>query len=326
MRARSRILAEHSVKMALAAIEVYNKPDFKNREQIFAILMVTSWETLLKAKIVKDNGNRLESIYVKEKGRYKTKPKTKQHFTIGLDEAMLRCGLSRTLLDNIESLGDVRNAAVHLTAESTALPYLVFSLGAATLRNFAKLAERWFKLGLSHYNFYILPLGFSYPFKTLTAAALEKEPEEIAAIVRDVARSQAIPRPADDEFYFVCEIQATLVSAKKLTDATDLTVAVKGEGDERLIVNRVVDPTDQYPYTYKEVFDRVRQEAPGTKQRAFDALIKGRKIKGDRHYSRYNYRSKLEEKKGPSKGTAVIYNEDFVRLAVAELGKQKPTE
>lgn len=319
MKSRSRILAEHSVKMALAAIEIYNKPDFKNREQVFAILMVAAWESLLKAKVLKDGGNRLAAIYVKEKGRYKRKKRTKQHFTVGLDEVIERCQLPDVLKKNIEKLEDVRDAAVHLTAESSALAYVVFSLGAATLRNYARLAEKWFRLGLHDYNFYILPLGFSYPFRTLTAAALEKEPEEVAEIVREIAQAQEAGGATDGEYYLVCEIQTSLISAKKITDATDLTVAVHASGVERVLVDRVVDLTDQYPYTYREVFQRIRKELPGTKQAAFDALIRDKKIKGDARYSKYNFRSKLEAKRGASKGTALIYNEEFVRLALVEL-------
>lgn len=322
MKSRSRTLAEHSVKMALAAIEIYNKPDFKNREQIFTILMVAAWESLLKAKILKDNKNQPKSIYVKEGGRYKRKKRTKQHFTVGLDDSIARCQLPEVLRKNIESLEDVRDAAIHLTAESEVLPYIVFSLGAATLRNYARLVEKWFRLGLREYNFYILPLGFSYPFKTMSTAVLRKEPEEIAEIVREITAAQNAGCASDGEYFLVCQIQTTLVSAKKLTDATDLTVAVQAPGPQTIVVDRLVNPRDRYPYTYREVLGRIRKECPGVKQAAFDSLIKETKIKGDPRYSDYNYRSKLEEKRGPSKATAVIYNEDFVRFAIQELGSK----
>ena len=55
MKSRSQKLVEHSINSALSAIEIYNKPDFKDREQIFCVLMVIAWEVLLKAKLVKDN-------------------------------------------------------------------------------------------------------------------------------------------------------------------------------------------------------------------------------------------------------------------------------
>ena len=46
----SKELLEKSVQAALSAIEIYNKPDFRYREEVFAILMCNSWELLLKAK------------------------------------------------------------------------------------------------------------------------------------------------------------------------------------------------------------------------------------------------------------------------------------
>ena len=38
----------------IAAIEVYNKPDFLYRGETFSILAINSWELLLKAKHIKD--------------------------------------------------------------------------------------------------------------------------------------------------------------------------------------------------------------------------------------------------------------------------------
>lgn len=46
----------------LSAIEIYNKPDFKYREETFAILAINSWELLLKARLLKLNSYRINSI------------------------------------------------------------------------------------------------------------------------------------------------------------------------------------------------------------------------------------------------------------------------
>ena len=43
-------LAQKSVQAAVAAIEVYNKPNFLYREEAFALLMTNAWELLLKGK------------------------------------------------------------------------------------------------------------------------------------------------------------------------------------------------------------------------------------------------------------------------------------
>jgi len=64
MKAIYKQLVDKSIAAALAAIEVYNKPDFRYREESFVILLVNAWELLLKAKILKDSKNRLSSLYV----------------------------------------------------------------------------------------------------------------------------------------------------------------------------------------------------------------------------------------------------------------------
>jgi hypothetical protein len=63
-KARCQHLLEKSVHAAFSAIEIYNKPDFKYREESFSILMVNAWELLLKARILQRNKNKLESIYI----------------------------------------------------------------------------------------------------------------------------------------------------------------------------------------------------------------------------------------------------------------------
>lgn len=55
---------DKSIGAALSAIEIYNKPDFKYREETFSILMINSWELLLKAKIIKENSGDLKCIYI----------------------------------------------------------------------------------------------------------------------------------------------------------------------------------------------------------------------------------------------------------------------
>ena len=50
----------------IAAIEVYNKPDFLYRGETFAILAINSWELLLKSKWLSNHKNNMRSLYVME--------------------------------------------------------------------------------------------------------------------------------------------------------------------------------------------------------------------------------------------------------------------
>lgn len=322
MKARYKFLCEHSLGMALSAIEVYNKPDFKEREQVFAILMTTAWECLFKAKILKDNRNRIQVLWVKESnGRYKRKRGSGEHMTIGLSAAMRSCPLSPVVAENVLRLKDVRDAAIHLVGHSSALPSLVFALGTASLRNYARLAREWFSIDLGEYSLFILPVGFSYPFETFSLADVQREPEEIARLLASVAKAQDEGRASDDGYQLVCEVQTTFVSAKKVTEATDFTVAVDPTSKAVTVTQRRVRPIDQYPLTYREVLQKVKAALPAVKQHEFNAAIKRHGLKQDAKYATYNYRSKAEERRGATSATAVVYNEDAVRFLIEELGK-----
>ena len=66
-RSRPQRLLYKSIASAISAIEIYNKPDFKYREETFSLLMTNAWELLLKARILQNNNNDLTALYIKEK-------------------------------------------------------------------------------------------------------------------------------------------------------------------------------------------------------------------------------------------------------------------
>ena len=66
MKSRSRLMLEKSVAAMLSAIEIYNKLDFKYREETFAVLCINAWELLLKAKLLNLANNKLTALYAME--------------------------------------------------------------------------------------------------------------------------------------------------------------------------------------------------------------------------------------------------------------------
>jgi hypothetical protein len=204
-----------------------------------------------------------------------------------------------------------------MTVDSKFLPVLVFTLGTASLKNYAKLIREWFGVSLNDYNFFILPIGFSYPFGSLSLADIRKEPGEVADILQAVADDQM--RNLDgDGFFLVCELQTRLVSAKKITEASDLIASVDPSDPTASVINPV-KLTDRYPYTYLEVFRRVKGEVPTCKQGELNRIIKYNQIKGNNTYSAYNYRSRSHEIAGPKNTTQVLYNENFVQFCITLL-------
>lgn len=288
--------------MALAAIEIYNKPTFPDREQVFSVLMINAWESLLKAKLLKDAKNRMTVLYIKEGRRYKRSRRTNQPLTIDFLTALGRCPVPDVAIKNLLYLFDVRNAATHLATESADLPLLVFSLGSAALKNYVQLCAEWFDLRLNQYNFYILPLGFSYPFAKLSALDLSKEPEDIATIIRSVVNDEH-QDGSEDGFFLTCELQIALVSAKKVTTSTDLVAEIVPNDGER-VIHRDVGLLDRYPYSFTDATNKIQKLNPAIRRNHILNFVKEQRIRGNPQYSAYNFRSNGEKQRGPSKTTA----------------------
>jgi hypothetical protein len=258
-------LFNNSLAAALSAIEIYNKPDFKHREEIFSILIINAWELILKAKIVSDANESLESIYIYDnKGQVK-RNRTKQPLTLDVTAALKTVGTDATIAENLEILISIRDSAVHLYATES-LSYLLYTLGAATLRNYQNFANENFGRSLREFDFYILPLAFAYNFQTLAAIDVEKEPELVALLLKSVASSQLAAGPAN--YQLVCEVGVELRSAKKfIANEADLSVTV-GPTADAAVVYRTQPLTDRYPLSYFELVGRVKANLPGTKQSA----------------------------------------------------------
>ncbi|MFN3918630.1 MAG: DUF3644 domain-containing protein, partial [Flavobacteriales bacterium] len=141
---KHKSFVDKSIGAALSAIEVYNKPDFKYREETFSILMINSWELLLKAKIIKENNGDLKSIYImipkvgKKGNKLKTlTPDLNRSFnpkTIGLPKCLTICveepiKLNATVKENIFLLMEIRDTAIHFQHADLYLSKKVFEIG-----------------------------------------------------------------------------------------------------------------------------------------------------------------------------------------------------
>jgi hypothetical protein len=316
-------LLENSISAALSSIEIYNKPDFKYRDEIFTILATNAWELLLKAKLLKDAGDNVATLFVISDGKPKLN-RNGQPLTIEILGAMRRVGLDAVASANIETLVEIRDTAVHFY-NSAALSYVIYTLGVACLRNYQELVKQWFARSLLEYNFYILPLAFVYQFRTLSLIDCDKEPEAVASLIRSVADRQS-SLPSSSEFHLVCEVAAQIVSAKKLVEgSSDIVVSVKADSAaDAVFVIKLQRLTDKYPLSYSEVYQKVRAKIPGAKQSQIDHAIKHLAIKGNPKFSAYNFRTKLHEENFKKtsvlpKSIPSIYNEDAVLLLTETL-------
>ena len=138
---KSIVMARSAKAAMLAAIEIYNKTAFEYREEAFCILMINAWEVLLKARIVDRNGNRLEKIYLREKGlRFKRSRHTGSPLTISLERALSECDVPASVQTNIETLYGVRNEISHLGPHASRSTPEDFRIWHGQRREFHKIA------------------------------------------------------------------------------------------------------------------------------------------------------------------------------------------
>ena len=319
MIAKYKILLDNSVSASLSAIEIYNKPDFKYRNEIFVILIINSWELLLKAKIIKDNRNKITSIYrYKSNGRI-IRNRNKTPMTIDLLEAVNRTRINDTLRSNLTALTDLRDSAIHFYNKDS-LNYLIYSLSVATLKNYQLLIKEWFGTDLLKYNFYILPLGFAYNFQTFSPITIKKEPTVVQNIVNQISYNQQ--RLNQSDYKFICEIEVNLKSAKKVSEKTDLKVEVSKSTENlegglfgNTIIIQKSNLIDRYPLSYSKLYRMLKNEIPDLNRRELNSIIKKVNLKDNSKYSAYNFRTKEKEDKYRSQGilskaTPSIYNQD----------------
>ena len=312
-------LLENSLAATLSAIEIYNKPDFKYRNEVFTILIINGWELLLKAKILKDNEDKIESIYALDhEGKHKIN-RSGNPMTIEVFRAASVLKLDSALQENLNKLIEVRDSAIHFYNDED-VDYLIYTLGAASLKNYQHLTKEWFDRSLLEYNFYIMPLGFNYKFKTLSLIDVEKKPEAIAKLIKSVSESQS-KISQNNGFYFICEISAEVKSAKKIVNP-DINVAINTDEKDIAIITEIRNLIDQYPLSYKELVEKIKDQIKGINQNDVNRIVQ--KIKNDSKYSAPNFRNRKQKEsfdktKTMPKNIPFIYNPDAVRHVVDEL-------
>ena len=152
-----RALLDKSVSCMLSAIELYNKPDFKYREDIFAILAVNAWELLLKSQLFKSNKYSIKSICKTEP--LKTKNGTNHKCRTQISKN--RCGNAKTLdiisvigklnelkvlpkemVNNIEALIELRDNSIHFLNTANIFKQIQ-ELGFACIKNYMTFIRDW---------------------------------------------------------------------------------------------------------------------------------------------------------------------------------------
>src|SRR5581483_10955721 len=233
-------LLDKAIDAAVGAIEIYNKPAFRYREESFAVLMLTAWELLLKARILKENHNRIASIEVWERKTTKAGEPSKKltpkrnragnPMTIGILAAAEvvrqypKNPIDQRGMENLALLMEIRDNAIHFHNAGRGLQKRVQEIGSAALRNFSFAAREWFGRNLSEYDFALMPFAFESPagiLQTVFADDVKGPTARLRKLLTDATQAN----PFDPMRPFNVGVEIELRFSRKATDGA-ITVRV----------------------------------------------------------------------------------------------------
>ncbi len=251
-KARCQHLLEKSVHAALSAIEIYNKPDFKYREESFSILMVNAWELLLKAKILHQNKNKLESIYIvdpnktRKDGTAFKKPKYRtsrsgNYLTIDVTNAIKELKLPERLKENLRLLIEIRDNAIHFMNDSKLFEKKFLEIGISSLKSYVNMVNKWFDYDLSQYNFYLMPISFFHNHE-MQSFSINKEDKQHQNLLKFIAaKEKSYPSDETQEHNISLILETKWVKSKSVDALTTFKY----------------DPDDPNAISYKEDSEEV---------------------------------------------------------------------
>lgn len=262
MKSRSKMLLERAVAAMVAAIDVYNKPDFRYRAESFAILALNAWELLLKAKWLCLHNNRLNSLYRRERGSGKRKRyqrgRSGNPLTHSLNYIAKKLAEEKELdaacQKNLEVLAELRDTAVHFYHRTPQLVELVQEVGTATVKNFVSAVQDWFGEDLSRFNFYLMPLSFVDPPHTFEGVSLNKyEKQWVEYLQQQINEGHNDPAA---QYAVVVNIEVRFVRSKAASPTPIPATTDPREPTVRLTEEQL---REHYPWEYQELTNRCRE-------------------------------------------------------------------
>lgn len=261
MKARSKELLDRATSAMVAAIEVYNKPDFPYRAESFTILAANAWELLLKAKWLQSHNNRLSSLYVRQGGGAKRKriKKTKagNPFTHSLvyvaNKLREEDKLNESAYRNVELLSELRDSSIHFYHANPEFAKKLQEIAMAAVKNFNAAAREWFGEDLSRFNFYLMPLSFVEIPPQTEGVMLNRAEQRFLKLL-----SQHEMKDTDDNLPYAVAINIELRFVRsKEKDA----VPVKVTDDPNAPAIRLTEEQvrEGYPWDYKTLTERCRE-------------------------------------------------------------------
>jgi hypothetical protein len=296
--ALSTKFVEKAEAALIAAVEIYNKPGFRYREETFALLAINAWELLLKARLLKDAANDPKVIRVYEPRRTKSGSISKKLYlkrnragsplTASLFACITRLDknaatrISTELKANLDALVAIRDSAAHYINASPVLAKQVLEVASASVKNFVILAKNWFDRDFSDSLSMILPLSFITGDRTIESVVVTTGENRLLKYLQNLAEAES---EASSLFSVAIKVHVKFERSKL---ATASKVQVTNDPDAVKVIMTDDDIRERYPWDYKTLGTKCSSRYSDFKQDAvFHALRKP--LMGDTRYCHSRY-------------------------------------
>ncbi len=308
-------LAKKSLNAALVALEMYNKPDSRYREETFCILMINAYEILFKAKLLFDNNEKMNSLYIYENKKGKKDKILKQKiikrnrikvpYTIDINRCMnllhSKGLISNNLKENLNVLIEIRDNAIHFINKSNSIKEKLYSICAASVKNYVQILQNWFNnINIKKYNFFVTPLNFDSAlrnYETISKNTAEKNLLHYLELITNNSNK-------NDEYYILVN-----VDIKFSKNNTSEAVLLKQASDGKKVN---IDLNDElfkkmYPFSYQQIIKKIKEKQKDFKQDKYFNTIK-KKLQKDEICCKARYLDVVNKNGKPR----YYYNGNFV--------------
>lgn len=268
-------LVEKSFDAFAIALEIYNRPTLKNKVEVFAILIINAWETLLKAKLIKDANNK-EAIY--RKGQIVNGEK----YTVSITEALDKIYNDPSIIkENLSAIIGMRDKATHFLIEQ--LRPILSQLFQASIINYIEEYEK---------NFGKIPLINNSPGMLTLVIPGENDISEVKKIYGDKTYNEVesflkklkLTEAELNSDNFMCKISYVVYLDKKKAERANVSLLKGDNGSGTTIINHIINPLDNYKLKFTDVVRKINKSYDRFNSATMTAFIKRHSIKGNKDY------------------------------------------
>lgn len=299
MKSRSRSMLDKSISAMLSAMEIYNKPDFKYREESFSILCINAWELLFKAKLLSLSSNKIASLYAMEYRTLKSgeksqlaRPRTNRTgnpMSISMFEAIriitedFGSEIEKAIIDNVTALTEIRDNAIHFINDDITLSIKIQELGSASLQNYANLVKNWHGDILKKYNFYLMPISFFRGFDEAPGVLLNPKEKKVLEYIRLAEKSY----DDSDVGAYNLTLRVDIKLQKVKSDAA-IPIQYSTDSNATKIIITELDISEKYPWDYKNLTTRLSRRFKNFKQNSSYHTIR-KALEADEKFAHKRY-------------------------------------